>query len=281
MDSKPGYLLAVNQQPQPSHPIIITLAQSILCMSKSHGEFGLLTCLLFLLPSAALLAHFLAKMLALKHGLYLHCPSLIYGRNNIPTKMTLCWTVKLLPLLGVLCGGAGVPEGFPWGSTAVTTQIYHSRSNQGDEWDIVQPEQPEQGHTISSLPAVHYYASHVIVVSLGFHVCLHLGTNRLIVLYTLTRDDIWKNDKQRVVYFVYFFICLLLFVVLSFCFSLLLQWPGASVLHDNIAWDGWNWWVRKLDQQDLPTLKHIKGFIWSNIVISKHWQIQSVMFNHL
>lgn len=114
-----------------SYRIIITPALSRVAMLKAIGNLP--SRLLFLLPSAALLAHFPAKMLAIRYGLYLHS-ALIYGMDNNPTNITLHWTVELLSLLAVLCGGAGVPEGFPCGSFAVTIQIYHSKSNQGDEW---------------------------------------------------------------------------------------------------------------------------------------------------
>lgn len=78
-------------------------------MPESHRESART---LFLLPSAALLARFLAEMLALRYGLYLHSP-LIYGMDNNPTIVALRGAAELLSLLGVLCGGAGVPEGFP------------------------------------------------------------------------------------------------------------------------------------------------------------------------
>lgn len=70
MDSRQRYLLAMNQQPQSSYPIIITPSKAIgLLPSRS----------LFLLPLAALLAHFLSKMRAPSYHL-------IYGMDNNPNQ---------------------------------------------------------------------------------------------------------------------------------------------------------------------------------------------------
>lgn len=181
-------------------------------------------------------------MLALRYGLYLHHP-LIYGMDNDPTSVAIRSTVELLSLCGVLCGGAGVPEGFPEGAPLSPRRFTIPGAIREMNGDILQPKQPENRRSLSSSLAIYHPYTHThLFHHYGCMLCLLHGT----ICQRLQRMTI-QNYFGLCALFSFYDCWLLLFHVFSFLF----QWPGASLLYDYTAWDGWNWWVRRVAWCDL------------------------------
>lgn len=117
------------------------------------------------------------------------------GWITTSTSITLRWTVELLFPLGVLCGGAGVPEGFPWGSSAVTSQIYGSWNNQGDEWETSAAKTTRaEAHSL-------FFIGHPS--SCFTHTCCILGIScyvysfKLIRCFVCTVPGVWSRFTTR------------------------------------------------------------------------------------